>query len=205
MYAIRSYYVIKDHLGSVWALANETGGFVEKYAYDPWGRRMMPRITSYNVCYTKLLRGLNWPKYLADGVDVQNDYILDSITVYHNNNRLSALNFNYDSNLNLLSIVKSGLNGKVWPATRFGYKVIEKQNQWTAKNFALYSNSNSSGDEGFINENLTISDYNAWYAGSGEPQCIVLPQGPPITVIGVITSYSIHYTKLYETFIPRRI
>jgi len=57
-------YVIKDHLvnetrllqacaakavgrinpfgSSVWALANETGGFVEKYAYDPWGRRMLP-------------------------------------------------------------------------------------------------------------------------------------------------------------------
>ena len=35
-------YVVKDHLGSVWALANETGGFVEKYSYDPWGRRMMP-------------------------------------------------------------------------------------------------------------------------------------------------------------------
>ena len=34
-------YVLKDHLGSVWALANESGGF---------------RITSYNVCYTKLLR-----------------------------------------------------------------------------------------------------------------------------------------------------
>ncbi len=35
-------YVISDHLGSVWALANEQGDFVEKYAYDPWGNRRNP-------------------------------------------------------------------------------------------------------------------------------------------------------------------
>ncbi len=35
-------YVISDHLGSVWALANDQGGFIEQYAYDPWGRRMVP-------------------------------------------------------------------------------------------------------------------------------------------------------------------
>ena len=40
-----------------------------------------------SVKFAYKYKGLNWPKYLADGVDVQNDYILDSITVYHNNNR----------------------------------------------------------------------------------------------------------------------
>jgi len=35
-------YVISDHLGSAWALANEQGGFVEKYEYDPWGKRVNP-------------------------------------------------------------------------------------------------------------------------------------------------------------------
>ncbi len=31
-------YVISDHLGSVWALANDQGGFIEHYAYDPCSR-----------------------------------------------------------------------------------------------------------------------------------------------------------------------
>ena len=35
-------YTITDHLGSIWALVNESGGFIEKYAYDPWGRRVNP-------------------------------------------------------------------------------------------------------------------------------------------------------------------
>ena len=35
-------YTITDHLGSIWALAYEDGTFIEKYAYDPWGRRVNP-------------------------------------------------------------------------------------------------------------------------------------------------------------------
>ena len=31
-------YVISDHLGSIWALANESGGFIEQYAYDACSR-----------------------------------------------------------------------------------------------------------------------------------------------------------------------
>jgi RHS repeat-associated protein len=41
-------YVISDHLGSVWALANETGGFIENYAYDSWGKRVNPTNWSQN-------------------------------------------------------------------------------------------------------------------------------------------------------------
>jgi len=32
-----TYYYLKDHLGSVHALANEAGQIVEQYAYDAWG------------------------------------------------------------------------------------------------------------------------------------------------------------------------
>ena len=41
-------YAITDHLGSIWALANEQGQLVEKYAYDPWGKRINPDDWSQN-------------------------------------------------------------------------------------------------------------------------------------------------------------
>ena len=35
---VRTYYYIKDHLGSVLALTDESGALVESYSYDAWGR-----------------------------------------------------------------------------------------------------------------------------------------------------------------------
>ncbi len=35
-------YLHRDHLGSVVALTHETGGVVERYSFDPWGKRRDP-------------------------------------------------------------------------------------------------------------------------------------------------------------------
>jgi RHS repeat-associated protein len=35
------YYVLKDHLGSITGLVDETGNIVQKYAYDAWGKRSL--------------------------------------------------------------------------------------------------------------------------------------------------------------------
>jgi len=35
--ATNSYYAVKDHLGSVHALVDESGAFAESYSYDAWG------------------------------------------------------------------------------------------------------------------------------------------------------------------------
>ena len=59
MYAIRSYYVLLANLAVVWRLEALSGQGVEGTVL---GTIFMPycsgmgRITSYNVCYTKLLR-----------------------------------------------------------------------------------------------------------------------------------------------------
>ena len=54
MYAIRSYYAVRKPLFFV---------ISEIFKKRNQGREYIPRITSYNVCYTKLLREKNchWP------------------------------------------------------------------------------------------------------------------------------------------------
>ncbi len=60
------YYLCKDHLGSITALVNESGTVVERYAYDPWGRRVNPNNwTDYNVTPSnRLSRGYTGHEHL---------------------------------------------------------------------------------------------------------------------------------------------
>lgn len=36
------YYTLNDYDGSIQALVNESGSVIERYAYDPWGKRLNP-------------------------------------------------------------------------------------------------------------------------------------------------------------------
>ncbi|MBP7496736.1 MAG: hypothetical protein KA792_03635 [Bacteroidales bacterium] len=38
----RMFYLLKDHLGSITGLVNESGQLAEEYSYDAWGRRRKP-------------------------------------------------------------------------------------------------------------------------------------------------------------------
>jgi RHS repeat-associated protein len=42
------YFTETDHLGSIISLLDESGTYVEKYLYDPWGRRRNPVTWSYD-------------------------------------------------------------------------------------------------------------------------------------------------------------
>ena len=51
----RLYYIEKDHLGSIIGLISSTGSYIERHAYDPWGRRRNPTNWSFgNVSESKL-------------------------------------------------------------------------------------------------------------------------------------------------------
>ncbi|MBI4646752.1 MAG: hypothetical protein HY738_09220, partial [Bacteroidia bacterium] len=49
------YYVIKDYLGSILALVNQSGQIAEEYSYDPWGRRRNPVTWSYTASIPTLI------------------------------------------------------------------------------------------------------------------------------------------------------
>lgn len=40
--ALQTRYLHRDHLGSVVALSDLAGAVVERYSYDPWGKRRDP-------------------------------------------------------------------------------------------------------------------------------------------------------------------
>jgi YD repeat-containing protein len=40
--ALQTRYLHRDHLGSVVALTDTTGAVIERYSYDPWGKRRDP-------------------------------------------------------------------------------------------------------------------------------------------------------------------
>ena len=74
MYAIRSYYVVEDMIGAgILNRADEAVPTREELLASPQRERGLPRpllavllrITSYNVCYTKLLRYGNCKRYCA--------------------------------------------------------------------------------------------------------------------------------------------
>lgn len=76
-------YTITDYLGSIWALVNEQGQLVEKYAYDPWGRRINPddwslmdNRTSFITDRGFTLRVAGYSDYFNDlGEDLQDEII----------------------------------------------------------------------------------------------------------------------------------
>lgn len=46
----RMFYLLKDHLGSITGLVNESGALVQELSYDAWGRRRKPdKWTDYTV------------------------------------------------------------------------------------------------------------------------------------------------------------
>ena len=61
-----------DVLGKKWDTESEKGKKWKRLAYDKYTKNGKNRITSYNVCYTKLLRGVEFlPEELAvGGVDL---------------------------------------------------------------------------------------------------------------------------------------
>jgi YD repeat-containing protein len=42
------YLAEADHLGSLTGLTDTAGAYVERYSYDPWGRRRNPTDWSFN-------------------------------------------------------------------------------------------------------------------------------------------------------------
>jgi RHS repeat-associated protein len=64
------YYAHTDHLGSVLALSNSTGTIVERYAYDPWGRRKDPETGAYLTAAEQngllLTRGFTFHEHLPN-------------------------------------------------------------------------------------------------------------------------------------------
>jgi len=76
------YYVIKDHLGSIMALTDETGQIVEEHNYDPWGRLRNPADWSYNnvPAMTVLDRGFTGHEHLnAFGLINMNGRLYDPL------------------------------------------------------------------------------------------------------------------------------
>ncbi len=60
------YYLCKDHLGSVTTVADQLGNVRERFAYDPWGRRVNPdNWNDYNVPESNFLsRGYTGHEHL---------------------------------------------------------------------------------------------------------------------------------------------
>ncbi|MBP7496738.1 MAG: hypothetical protein KA792_03645 [Bacteroidales bacterium] len=62
----RMFYLLKDHLGSITGLVNESGALVQEFSYDAWGRRRKPDIwTDYTVTEPTLIsRGYTGHEHL---------------------------------------------------------------------------------------------------------------------------------------------
>jgi RHS repeat-associated protein len=62
------YFTETDNLGSIISLLDESGTYVEKYLYDPWGRRRNPETWSYDSIPTPTLidRGFTGQEHLDE-------------------------------------------------------------------------------------------------------------------------------------------
>ncbi|HOZ15530.1 MAG TPA: polymorphic toxin type 23 domain-containing protein [Tenuifilaceae bacterium] len=62
------YFILKDHLGSITALLNTSGGIEQEYSYDSWGRPRNPIDWSYNglVLNTYTNRGYTFHEHLSN-------------------------------------------------------------------------------------------------------------------------------------------
>jgi RHS repeat-associated protein len=60
-----TYYAVKDHLNSVYALVDESGSVVEKYEYDAWGR-----ITVFNAAGDELTESAVGNRYTFQGREI---------------------------------------------------------------------------------------------------------------------------------------
>ena len=76
-------YVYTDYLGSITALTNESGTVIERYAYDPWGKRRNPNHWSQADTRTSwiLNRGYTGHEHLdAFGIINMNGRVYDPLT-----------------------------------------------------------------------------------------------------------------------------
>ena len=131
------------------------------------------RITSYNVCYTKLLRLVMTASAIGDNL-VQKDILL----------KLSKLNRNFlvKRNLPPRELLQSS---KVM--SEYIYQLLEKENRsvWVAQREGRTKDGNDATHQGVL-KMIAM-------AAEGE-NCMDYFKKLRI----VITSYSIHYTKLYD-------
>jgi len=77
------YYAYTDYLGSLIALTNESGTVVERYAYDPWGKRRNPANWAENDSRTAWIvnRGYTMHEHLdAFGIINMNGRVYDPMT-----------------------------------------------------------------------------------------------------------------------------
>ena len=77
------YYAYTDYLGSLIALTNESGTVVERYAYDPWGKRRNPANWAENDSRTTWIvnRGYTGHEHLdAFGIINMNGRVYDPLT-----------------------------------------------------------------------------------------------------------------------------
>jgi hypothetical protein len=61
----KMHYILKDHLGSIMVITNQSGAKEEEFSYDAWGNRRNPSTWGYtglvnlaiepNVCYHSFL------------------------------------------------------------------------------------------------------------------------------------------------------
>ena len=76
------FYILKDHLGSIQYICNETGQKLEEMSFDAWGRRRNPtNYTDFNVAASNYLnRGFTGHEHLnAFGLIDMNGRVYDPV------------------------------------------------------------------------------------------------------------------------------
>ena len=155
---------------------------------------LIPRITSYNVCYTKLLRLPIDPK------DIGREYESDVIRINSQSGK-GGISYILEQNY--------GFNLPPKMRENFGYivKSVSDQNQKELMPNEIYDIFKKE----YVNIVSKLDIVEAHYAQKGDIEATVtvnnngsvnnftaMGNGRLDACSNVITSYSIHYTKLYE-------
>ena len=117
MYAIRSYYdsedVIKIHTNfwntypsSEWFSCVINHPDLHGIAINIFETCFYNRITSYNVCYTKLLRQKEASNYILKVLESDDKFVVDSLMFWRNQN-ISAFSVTVDRNRNTWDNLKT--------------------------------------------------------------------------------------------------
>ena len=147
------------------------------------------RITSYNVCYTKLLRvyALAQGTIIADTKNTTTGFIYDGATI---ENEVDYSLKNEDSIR--LSLIKND--------AKQAYQVEKKINEFFGKPLAMATDTRTVEVKKPRDISIVkfISDVQSIQLNSEFKRKIIIDINRESIIAGVITSYSIHYTKLYE-------